>query len=87
MITVVFIIAGVQILSVVSDCCFRTKTPSSRPFIDLIHPQLGVALGGNGKVAKSGDEIGRIAIDLLMDNKWTSSLPKEAFSVQYKSDL
>lgn len=51
-----------------------------------MHSQLGLALGGNGGAAKSGDEIGRIAIDLLMNNKWTSSLPKKAFLVKFKTN-
>ena len=54
------IITGVQLLSHQGDCCVIVKTPSDRPYIDHIHSQLGVALGGNGVSAKSSDEIGRI---------------------------
>lgn len=62
------------------------KTPTGRPYIDHIHSQLGVAVGGNGYAAKSCDEIGRLAALLIMKNKWDTSLPKDEFTVKYKTE-
>ncbi|MCC5885122.1 MAG: FAD-binding oxidoreductase [Gammaproteobacteria bacterium] len=56
-----------------SDACAVTLTPSGYPLIDWVEPdriapgRIAVACGGNGKAAKSSDEIGRIAADLVTD--------------------
>lgn len=80
------IFIGIQLLSHQGDCCVIVKTPSDRPYIDHIHSQLGVALGGNGTAAKSSDEIGRIAAVMMMKNIWDSTLNKELFNVKFKKD-
>jgi len=66
-------------VSVHYDNCVTTHTPSCRPYIDLLTPTLGVALGGNGYAAKSSDEIGRIAADLLVNGEWSHDLARDAF--------
>lgn len=66
-------------LSVHYDNCVTTHTPCRRPYVDLVSPSLGVALGGNGYAAKSADEIGRIAADLLVSGQWSDDLPRETF--------
>ncbi|XP_052081758.1 N-methyl-L-tryptophan oxidase-like [Mytilus californianus] len=68
------------------DSCVITTTPTKRPYIDTIHPQLGVAVGGNAYAAKSSDEIGRIAAVMMMKNEWDSSLNKEDFNVKLKNE-
>ena len=42
------------------DTCAVSKTPSEMPYIDMINDRIGVATGGNGLAAKSGDEIGPV---------------------------
>jgi sarcosine oxidase len=44
-----------------TDICAVTMTASGRPLIGFVEPGVAVALGGNGKGAKSSDEIGRLA--------------------------
>ena len=45
-----------------SDVCAITETPSGHPLIDWVEPgRIAIACGGNGKAAKSADEIGRLA--------------------------
>ena len=60
------------------DYCVVTVTKTDRPYIDKVHAQLGVAIGGNGYAAKSSDEIGRIAASMMLD-EWNSEIPKETF--------
>jgi len=65
-----------------------TTTPSDNPYIDLIDDgRMVVALGGNGRAAKSSDEIGRIAADLLLAGAWTESeYPREEFRLRYAGE-
>jgi len=45
-----------------TDACAVTTTPSGYPIIDWVQPgRVAVACGGNGKAAKSSDELGRLA--------------------------
>lgn len=45
-----------------TDACAITTTPSGHPIIDWVEPgRVAVACGGNGKAAKSADELGRLA--------------------------
>jgi hypothetical protein len=46
---------------------------------------MGIAIGGNGYAAKSSDEIGRLAVELLMNGKWDIDLPQSLFHVKLKS--
>lgn len=41
--------------------CVTTDTPKGFPYVDLVTPGLGVAIGGCGHAAKSSDEIGKMA--------------------------
>jgi hypothetical protein len=42
-------------------------TPSRQLYVDMINSNIGVACGGNGAAAKSSDEIGRLASQMLID--------------------
>ncbi|XP_069102955.1 peroxisomal sarcosine oxidase-like [Argopecten irradians] len=75
---------GIQTLSYHGDHCIIADTPTRYPYIDLVHPDLGVAIGGNSISAKSSDEIGRIAAMLVLYRKWDSELPAEAFKLKLK---
>ena len=77
-----FHISDVVSVSIHSDTCLTTRTPNSRLFIDLLSPNVGVAIGGNGYAAKSCDHIGKMAADLVLNGKWTSDLPEAWFKFQ-----
>lgn len=47
------------------------------PFIDEISPGVYVAVGGCGRAAKSCDEIGRIAAELVAKDEWATTIPRE----------
>lgn len=58
-----------------SDTCAVTMTPTGYPVIDWVEPgRIAVACGGNGKAAKSSDEIGRMAGLLVTDRLEDSEL-------------
>ncbi|XP_052278555.1 uncharacterized protein LOC127877015 [Dreissena polymorpha] len=62
------------------DSCFEEETPKIRPYIDMVHGQLGVAIGGNDDAAKSSDEIGRMAA-MMMLREWDSPISGTFFGV------
>ena len=66
------------------DYCVVTETKTDRPYIDKVHAQLGVAIGGNGYAAKSSDEIGRIAVSMMTDG-WSSDIPKQTFRLHIRN--
>ena len=63
------------------DTCAVSKTPDELPYIDMVDERIGVATGGNGLAAKSGDEIGRLGALTLMGGEWESGLDRELFRV------
>ena len=63
--------------------CLITDTPSHYPYIDMLSDRIGLAAGGNGKSAKSSDEIGRLAATMLHSDGWSSSLPQPAFAARF----
>nr|XP_011442137.2 N-methyl-L-tryptophan oxidase [Crassostrea gigas] len=79
------VVKGVKVLSYHGDSCVVDVAPSNRPYIDRIHSQLGIAIAGNGYAAKSSDEIGRLAVELLMNGKWDIDIPKDLFCAKLKS--
>ncbi|XP_060583335.1 uncharacterized protein LOC132739605 [Ruditapes philippinarum] len=72
---------GVDFKSWQTDSCVITETPTTHPYIDMIHDQLGVAIGGNGFAAKSSDEIGRLGVS-MMTSQWDSTIPRHVFKVK-----
>jgi sarcosine oxidase len=68
-----------------TDTCAVTATASGHPYVDLIaEGRVCVAVGGNGKAAKSSDEIGRLAAGLLLAGAWCDDLPAEAFRARFR---
>ena len=63
--------------------CLIADTPSRYPYIDMLDDGLGVVAGGNGKSAKSSDEIGRLAARMIRRGSWDSSLPHSVFAARY----
>jgi sarcosine oxidase len=61
-----------------------TYTPTGRPFIDQLIPgRLFVAAGGCGAAAKSSDEIGRLAAELVEQESWSEAeLPASLFEAE-----
>ncbi|XP_052081757.1 N-methyl-L-tryptophan oxidase-like isoform X2 [Mytilus californianus] len=78
------VVQDVNPISYHGDSCVITTTPTKRLYIDTLHHQLGVAVGGNAYAAKSSDEIGRIAAVMMMKNEWDSSLEKTDFNLKMK---
>lgn len=67
-----------------TDTCVVTATTSGYPYVDLLaEGRLCVAVGGNGKAAKSSDEIGRLAAELLVAGEWRDDLPAAAFRAAF----
>ncbi|KAK3575878.1 hypothetical protein CHS0354_029827 [Potamilus streckersoni] len=81
---IISMFSGIEPLSIKGDQCVIVETPTVRPYIDMVHSQLGVAIGENGYAAKSSDEIGRIAAAMIMKG-WDSEIPKEKFTLRLKS--
>ena len=68
-----------------TDTCAVTATASGYPYVDLLADgRVCVAVGGNGKAAKSADEIGRLAAELVLHGEWRDGLPAEAFKVHFR---
>ncbi|XP_063432965.1 uncharacterized protein LOC134715037 [Mytilus trossulus] len=80
------VLKGVKLDRYHGDWCVITETQTGRPYIDTIHSQLGVSIGGNGYAAKSSDEIGRIAATMMMKNIWDSTIPKNVFQVKFRRE-
>ena len=67
-----------------TDTCAVTATVSGYPYVDLIaEGRFGIAVGGNGKAAKSSDEIGRLGAELVLAGEWRDDLPAEAFRARF----
>ncbi len=50
--------------------CVLSVTPSHYPYIDKIEPKVYVAAFGNGAIAKSSDEFGRLIARLAQTGTW-----------------
>ncbi|CAH1796505.1 unnamed protein product [Owenia fusiformis] len=79
--TLQHVVKGFTPRSTTLDTCVTTTTPTSRLYIDMLSPTLGVALGGNGWAAKSCIEIGKIAALMVTSDSghWTYDIPRENF--------
>ncbi len=64
--------------------CLIADTASHYPYIDMIDERIGLVTGGNGKSAKSSDEIGRLAARMISSGDWLSSMPQAPFVAQFK---
>ena len=59
--------------------CLLAYTPGGYPAIDKIAPNCFVAVGGNGQAAKSSDQIGLMAAQLVLDELWHSAFHRDSF--------
>lgn len=62
-----------------SKPCLLTYTWSGYPFVDEIQSNCWAALGGCGKSAKSSDQIGRMAAQLILDEHWDQEFSRTTF--------
>jgi len=74
---------SLAVLSTRFKPCLIADTPSHYPYIDLVDERIGVVTGGNGKSAKSSDEIGRLAAALLGGGDWPEDLPQAPFAARF----
>ncbi len=65
--------------------CAVSKTPTELPYIDMVDERIGVATGGNGLAAKSGDEIGRLGALTLLEATWDSDLDPGLFGAKVRT--
>ena len=74
---------SLEILSTHFKPCLIADTASHYPYIDMLDDRIGIVVGGNGKAAKSSDEIGRIAAGMIRTQSWPSSLPQTVFAARF----
>jgi sarcosine oxidase len=78
--TIMALIPELEGAAVHTDTCVVTATATGYPYVDVLdEKRLYVAVGGNGKAAKSSDEIGRLAAGLAFTGAWQDDLPADAF--------
>lgn len=77
----VTLLPDIRPVSIRQSSCIIEKTPTHHPYIGQVSDDSSyhVAIGGNGRGARGSDEIGRIAAQLILNNKWDSSIPQDAF--------
>ncbi len=76
------ILPDIKPISVREACCIIEKTPSHYPYIGQVNEDssLHVVVGGNGHGARGSDEIGRLAANITLGNKWDSPLDPSHFT-------
>jgi len=85
--TVVSLIPDLEGAAIHTDTCVVTATAHGYPYLDLLDGgRICVAVGGNGKAAKSSDEIGRLAANLVLTGAWQDDVPATPFQVRYLDD-
>ena len=62
--------------------CLIMDTTSHFPYIDMVDDRIGMVVGGNGKAAKSSDEIGKLAAGMIATGSWESSMPESVFAAK-----
>ncbi len=74
---------SLDVLSTQFRPCLITDTASRYPYIDMLDDRVGIVVGGNGKAAKSSDEIGRLAAEMIRTGDWSTSLPQPLFAARF----
>ncbi|MDH3500686.1 MAG: FAD-binding oxidoreductase [Acidimicrobiia bacterium] len=68
-----------------TERCVITYTAHGHPYIDELVPgRLYVATGGNGRSAKWGPELGRLAAALALSGRWEDDVPHAWFAAHYE---
>ncbi len=63
--------------------CVVCYTPHGKPFIGAVDERIFLATGGNGGSAHPSDAIGKLAADLVINGRWSSSLDPTLFQIIY----
>ncbi|MES2273974.1 MAG: FAD-binding oxidoreductase [Chlamydiota bacterium] len=68
--------------SIREACCIIEKTPSHYPYIGQVDEDssLNIVVGGNGHGARGSDEIGRLAANVVLGNKWDFPIEQSHFT-------
>lgn len=78
------IVPDVRPLSIHTDTCVTTHTPTGNLYIDkLPGGRVGMLTGGNGSAAKAADEIGRVGALMLLHNEWAYDLDAHHFRARF----
>eukprot|EP00057_Strongylocentrotus_purpuratus_P028840 XP_011683314.1 PREDICTED: uncharacterized protein LOC592504 [Strongylocentrotus purpuratus] len=80
------LIPGIRPISLTTDCCISSVTPTGQLYCDMLTSRLGVLIGMNGKGAKSSDEIGRMGANMISKGSWNYDLNQDLFKVQYRKN-
>jgi len=75
---------SLEVVSTHFKPCLIMDTASHYPYIDMVDDRIGLVVGGNGKAAKSSDEIGKLAASMLASGGWQSSMPESRFAAKLK---
>lgn len=75
---------SLNVLSTHFSPCLIMDTASHFPYIDMIDDRIGIVVGGNGKAAKSSDEIGRLAAGMIASGTWESAIPESVFAAKLR---
>ncbi|MBT6598053.1 MAG: FAD-binding oxidoreductase [Bacteroidetes Order II. Incertae sedis bacterium] len=67
-------------LNTTSRPCLLTYTQSGKPIIDQLDAGHFVAVGGCGKSAKSSDQIGKLAANMVLSNPWEKGFTQSMFA-------
>lgn len=86
--TVKELLPSVEVQSWTSMACVVTHTPTSHPYIGWVEDGIAFAVGANGSGAKSSDELGRLAAELVRHDAWTDpELPESEFAPKFLSPV
>lgn len=77
---------GIRPISLTTDCCIASVTPTGQLYCDMLTSRLGVLIGMNGKGAKSSNEIGRMGASMISKGSWNYDLNPDLFKVQYRKN-
>jgi glycine/D-amino acid oxidase-like deaminating enzyme len=68
-----------------TDTCAVAQTVTGLPYIDVLDdPRIAVAIGGNGKGAKSSDDWGLLGARLVAGQDWDHPVPREALRLPHE---
>jgi sarcosine oxidase len=78
------IVPGLQPVSVHTESCVTSLTPSGQLYADkLPGGRIGILTGGNGSAAKSADEIGRLGACMMQHEDWQYDIAAAHFQAQF----
>ncbi|XP_038070801.1 uncharacterized protein LOC119739799 [Patiria miniata] len=78
------IVKGFNPMSVKTDMCVCSRTPTGLPYCDMVSSKVGLAIGGNGFGAMLSDEVGRMAAEMIAGGEnWNRDIPREMLKAQF----